>query len=372
MKKIIIISQDTSIPLGELSESGMYHLHLATHYDSYTIVILSTRKDHLKNRYQHGNVEIYCTNVLFKPYSLLAALQLLKELHEHSHFDLLLAENPQYAGIVAAIAKRLWNIPICVQLPGTYHYLPGWEEEGWSNSAWKYAISTVLKRADRMRVYNHPLTKILKETYPTKSAHISHVPPVIDLQEFSRKLKKKTHVSRLLLVCDLIESKNISMVLEVFAKLIKLKPELTLTIVGEGSLKNDIKQHIRVLSLQKSVTLIHKTLDNEQLREYFDTADIFVSTSSYEGWCPYISKAMAAGLPVVATSIGCFADDYLGKDLAKIVDANNPVQLQEALLWCLLNPDKATEMGQKGREAVLEKLEPSKLFTNLLQLLDLT
>jgi len=371
MSKILSISLDASIVLGKESLAGLRQLSYAKNFDQYFVIIISTKKDKLKSEYHFGNVHIYPTNVLFKPYAILKALDLIKDLHEQYRLDIISAQDPLVTGLVAAICKRLLNIPINIQLHSTYHFLPGWESESWTNWFWKQIVNPVLARADSIRSVNRQLLPILKNKYAEKNSKIVHIPVMIDLGFYYQKIKYKNNLLKFITVGRLIEAKNHELLLRAFSKIKKLKPEATLTIIGDGPLKKDLRFAVKALDLGSSVNFVGKASATE-VRKLLSQNDIYVSSSNYEGWGSAIIEAMVAGLPVVGTQVGCLADDWLGKDIVKTVNIDNENQLYEAMLWCMLNPESAYEMAQKVQDAVFTKLDQKKLEQQWIELLQKT
>jgi len=368
---ILAISLDTSIVKGELSSSGLRQLQYSKYFDQYCIIVISTRRDRLKPEYHYDNLHIYPTNVFFKPYAILKGLQLVKKLHEEYGFSLITVQDPLATGMIGAMAKRLLNIPLNVQLHSSYHFQPGWEEESLSNQLWKYAISPVLKRADSIRAVNRGLVEKLKIAYPLIAKKIQHIPVMVELEYFRKRIKKKERFTKFLTVGRLAPEKNHLLLLEAFAKVVSLKPQAELTIVGDGVLKETLRQKIKDLGISKSVTLAGKA-DSENVRDFLHQSDVYVSSSNHEGWGNALVEAMAAGLPVIATRVGCFGDDWLGKDIAKLIKPNALVDLQEQMLWCLLNPDMALTMAAKAQAAVLDKLDKKRLEKQWIELLQKT
>ncbi len=371
MSKILSISLDKSIVLGKESLAGIRQLSYAENFDQYLIILISTKADKLKSEYHFGNVHIYPVNVLFKPYAILKALDLAKDLHEKYHFDIISAQDPLATGLIAAICKRLLNIPINIQLHSTYHYLPGWEKESWANTFWKQLIDPVLKRADSLRTVNRQILPILKNKYAEKTSKIVHIPVMVDLGFYCQKIKYNNNLLKFITVGRLIEAKNHELLLRAFAKIKRLKPEAKLTIIGDGPLKKDIKYAVKALDLGSTVTFIGNASAKE-VKKQLHQSDIYVSSSDYEGWGNAIIEAMSAGLPVVATKVGCLADDWLGKEIAKTVDIENENHLYEAMLWCMLNPESAKTMAARAQDAVLQKLDSKTLESQWIELLQKT
>ena len=71
----------------------------------------------------------------------------------------------------------------------------------------------------------------------------------------------------------------------------------------------------------------------------------------------YVLEALAAGVPVVQPASGVFPEllDMTGGGV--LCEPNNPDALADAIGGLLLDPDRAREMGKRGREAVLEKFD---------------
>jgi glycosyltransferase involved in cell wall biosynthesis len=64
---------------------------------------------------------------------------------------------------------------------------------------------------------------------------------------------------------------------------------------------------------------------------------------------------MAAGLPVVSSSIGESSAFVNEKNCGLLVDPLNVDEISKAIIWLLDNPEKAKAMGERGRQLVFEK-----------------
>jgi len=194
---------------------------------------------------------------------------------------------------------------------------------------------------------------------------------MVDLGFYCQKIKYNNNLLKFITVGRLIEAKNHELLLRAFAKIKRLKPEAKLTIIGDGPLKKDIKYAVKALDLGSTVTFIGNASAKE-VKKQLHQSDIYVSSSDYEGWGNAIIEAMSAGLPVVATKVGCLADDWLGKEIAKTVDIENENHLYEAMLWCMLNPESAKTMAARAQDAVLQKLDSKTLESQWIELLQKT
>ena len=85
-----------------------------------------------------------------------------------------------------------------------------------------------------------------------------------------------------------------------FAKVAPKNPQARLVMVGDGPLKNHLKQRARELALEDRV-IWPGFMDGRQAMRAFD---IFALSSDYEGFPYVLLEAMAEGLPLVATRVG--------------------------------------------------------------------
>jgi glycosyltransferase involved in cell wall biosynthesis len=64
---------------------------------------------------------------------------------------------------------------------------------------------------------------------------------------------------------------------------------------------------------------------------------------------------MAAGIAVIASSIPLWRDIVQDSDCGLCVDPLKPAEIAAAIDFCVLHPERAREMGQNGRRAILER-----------------
>lgn len=96
------------------------------------------------------------------------------------------------------------------------------------------------------------------------------------------------HVGRL------IDVKNHSFLLEVFAELLRSAPDAVLLLVGSGPLEEQLREKARVLGLEDQVRFLGVRSDVPALMQ---AMDVFVLPSLYEGLGISAVEAQASGLP---------------------------------------------------------------------------
>jgi len=92
-----------------------------------------------------------------------------------------------------------------------------------------------------------------------------------------------------------------------------------------------VQSQIEQLGLEKNIKLTGFVADQD-LSLYYNTADLFVLPSKSGEGLPLVAlEAMACGLPVIATNVGGI-NEIMVKGFGKLVPANNPEALTDAIL----------------------------------------
>lgn len=91
------------------------------------------------------------------------------------------------------------------------------------------------------------------------------------------------------------------------------------------------------------------------LPEYLSKASIFVLPSRSEGFSNAIVEAMAASLPVIATTVGGNGEAVQDKVTGLMVPSEDPQALADAIVSLLIDPSKAKAMGEAGQRRAAEK-----------------
>jgi glycosyltransferase involved in cell wall biosynthesis len=111
---------------------------------------------------------------------------------------------------------------------------------------------------------------------------------------------------RLLAAGSLTWQKGFDLLVIAMKKLVKKRPEVHLTILGEGPEKNNLANQIRSLDLSDSITLAGF---QKNPYPYFYHADLFVLSSRWEGLPNVVLESLACGTPVVAFECpGCIKE----------------------------------------------------------------
>lgn len=142
--------------------------------------------------------------------------------------------------------------------------------------------------------------------------------------------------------------KGYDTLIEAFAQVHTNHPETALVIVGDGQLRKQLEEVIAAKSLQRSVLL---TGERDDIARILPAADIYASSSYWEGMSVAILEAMAAGLPVVATRVGD-APWVLTEQTGILVAPRQPQELAKALAELVEDKPARLEFGENARKRI--------------------
>lgn len=125
-------------------------------------------------------------------------------------------------------------------------------------------------------------------------------------------------------------------------------------LVGRGILKEELKKYAEILGISAYVVFKEPVLDISNLLSLFDL--VVLPSSEREGLGLAIIEAMAAGKPVVGTSIGGIPEVIEDGKNGLLVPPGDARSLAKAILFILNNKEKAGQMGEKGKAIFKEKL----------------
>jgi glycosyltransferase involved in cell wall biosynthesis len=172
---------------------------------------------------------------------------------------------------------------------------------------------------------------------PFKRADFSSTPPLI--VAVGRLIAKKGFVD-LLRVCRLLSERGKSFRCE---------------IIGEGPLEQELREEIARHDLQHCVELPGAKPQHE-IREHLAAASVFVLPSvidpdgGMDNLPTVIMEAMAAGLPVVSTSIGGIPEMVMPNETGFLVPPGDVAALGDAIERVISDRSLAQKLGHAGYE----------------------
>jgi glycosyltransferase involved in cell wall biosynthesis len=142
----------------------------------------------------------------------------------------------------------------------------------------------------------------------------------------------------LISVGGLVPRKGFQRVIEIMPELLARYPNLVYLVVGgpspEGDMGKELLQQVERLNLQNHVKFLGP-MPSASLKSPLSAADVFVLSTSNEGWANVFLEAMACGLPVIATDVGGNREVVSNEELGHIVPFGDPGALRASLASAL-------------------------------------
>ncbi len=157
--------------------------------------------------------------------------------------------------------------------------------------------------------------------------------------------------------CRFIAKKGIDLTIAAFAEILKSHPGATLTLIGDGPLKDALDRQINALGIGARVRFTGFIFEDAVKRE-IAAAHLFVHPSrttgegDREGVPNAMLEAMATGLPVVATMHGGIPEAITAGESGLLVPENDPAALAQAMLSVLGDEALRLRVAQGGRRSI--------------------
>lgn len=321
------------------------------------IIIFSLACDGYVKEQICPNVWIYPTNSRNKFQCIGDAVFTGKKI---SGSSLVTAQDPFETGLAGFRISKFLSIPLHVQIH-TDFLSPYFASHSILNRIRIYIAKFVLPRASRIRVVSERIRKSLAlfkvsdskiDVLPifTDIAKIQNTPPTFDLK------KKYPQFDFLILMLSRLEpEKNISLALDTLLIVKKNFSRIGMVIVGEGSQKAKLESLVESLGLKENV--VFEPWKDDAFSCY-KTADIFLSTSDYEGYGLTLIEAAILGCPIVCFDVGVVGFE-LPKDLV-FLSENNAKLLAQKIIEARVSEDLRRRKSEWARIAILKSLSYDK------------
>lgn len=165
-------------------------------------------------------------------------------------------------------------------------------------------------------------------------------------------IRNECKVSTVLLghIGRFVNQKNHLFLLEIFKEVLKHDSEAKLLLLGEGPLKETIKNKIKTDGIEDSVIIIDQDCN---IAKYLSAMDVFVLPSLYEGLPNVIVESQANGLP-------CLISDSISKE-TRITELVNYESLSSLpAKWA----QEALELCKKDRQDVSQEMKAAGFDIN--------
>jgi glycosyltransferase involved in cell wall biosynthesis len=210
---------------------------------------------------------------------------ILKPLFVKGSYDVVTSQDPFWRGLVAWLAARRLKARLNLQVHSDLD----------AQSIIKHVLAQImLRHADSIRVVSDTLKKQVARIAP--HTKISIFPIFVDLEKY-RRAQLKDHPQKTILWIGRFEREKDPLGAIEVLKDVRESVDAKLILIGEGSLKGDIKDNAGTLPVEILPW-------QNELLPYLEKADVVLSTSPAESFGASIIEALAAGVAVVSLDVG--------------------------------------------------------------------
>jgi glycosyltransferase involved in cell wall biosynthesis len=223
--------------------------------------------------------------------------------------------------------------------------LTNWTKDSITKAKKIIAVSKTTKK-DILKFYNVPEEKVSviyngyekRDTDENKKDNTS-----IDLSDLKNYI---------LYVGTIQPRKNLTTLIEAFAKFHTEQPDYKLVIVGrKGWLYEKIFTKVKEMNVEDSV-IFTGYLPDSTVKKLYKDAFCFVLPSLYEGFGLPVLEAMSMGCPVIASFSSSLPE--IGGEACLYFDPKNPAELTDKMNMLIQSAELRADLIQKGKQRVKE------------------
>jgi glycosyltransferase involved in cell wall biosynthesis len=163
--------------------------------------------------------------------------------------------------------------------------------------------------------------------------------------------QRSTSRAEILFASRLLHGKGLTLLFGSVAELVHEGLDLTLTVVGDGPARREFEESARLLGVTDRVSFVG-AVGQDEIRGFYERADIFCLPSFAEGIPVVAMEAMAMELPVVTTRIMGVPELVEDTKSGLLVPPGRVEPLTEALRMLVRSPDERRRMGAAARQKV--------------------
>lgn len=207
---------------------------------------------------------------------------------------------------------------------------------------------------------NYPAEKII--TFPVGIDHKLFNPDIVS-SDIKSKLgldNKKIIISNR----NFFEVYGIEFLLYSLPKVIEKIPDIRILLIGTGPLQKKHMETIENLGINEYIKVLG-SIPNNEMAEYLNISDVYVTTSLSDGTSLSLLEAMACGLPIIATDVPANLEWIVDSYNGFVVPRRDPEELAEKIIYLLQNESLQKKMGDLNLKIAKERADWDVNFEKL-------
>ena len=273
------------------------------------------------------------------------------------------------------VLRYTWPAALAARVPAMIHTVHNVAERevdrvgqhlhrfAFRRNVWPVSISDEVSASFR-RIYGFPEAAVI----PNGIALDLYRTPTGEREATRRALGVAPGEFAFLCVARFSVQKDHRTLLEAFAQGPAARTRTRLLLAGDGELREQTMEVVARLGLEDRVTFLGRRTD---MPDVLAAADAFVLASRWEGNPLSVMEAMAAGKPVVATTVGAIPELVRDGVDGYLVPAADPATLAGGMARLLDSPAADREaMGRAAAERACERFGLAAMVRSYTELYD--
>jgi glycosyltransferase involved in cell wall biosynthesis len=327
------------------------------------IIIFTLAKDNFKPEKISDNVWIYPTNSRSRWFYPFSARRVFKKDMSSVKLHIITTQDPFESALAGWLINRLAKTKLHIQIH-TDFLSKYFTERSPLNKLRVWISYSMLPKADGIRVVSERIKKSLAKINPSLPAKSRVLPIHTEMETFrtgpytTDLHEKYPQFSFIIFMASrLTPEKNLGLALSVLRDIVIRFKNVGMVIVGDGPEKRYIQGLMLRYRLDHNV--IFEPWQNS-IASYYRTADLFLTTSLYEGYGLTLVEAAAAGCPIVSSNVGVAPEVIDDGVTGFICDATDQGSFTDKILTLLEKPDVYISMKRAAKEHAEEKIHEPK------------
>ncbi len=302
------------------------------------------RRDAFAEDYEYDNVEVYFAKYFSLPFNFSrkkkgertfkASKKIINR--NNINFDLIHAHFTYPSGFAGGKLKDIYNVPLVLTVHEERDFFLNEvaSEDEKLIYAWRNANKIIrVNKIDLLEFYKFNINKSKTITIP--NGYSPSVFKPLDMNMARKKLGLPISAKILLNIANLETYKGKIYLIHAMKTVLLENKNVFLYIVGQGSLKNELRDLISRCGLQRNIILAGGNKPREEIPIWFNACDIFVLPSLSEGNPTVMFEALGCGKPFVGTNVAGIPEIINRDELGILVDPKDITGLARSIIIAL-------------------------------------
>lgn len=345
LEKISMLHIIDSLAMGG-AERQAVELLLGIDRKKYDLCLLTFRTESpLRERLIDGGIrviEIKMSKGFYSPGSLLAMFKLARLMKKMK--VKIVQTYGFYSTVPGVIAAKIAGIPVIICCRGHMNDCLPPSKVAAEKFLWRFC-DKIVPNAEAIK------KDLIASGVPAKKLVVIH--NGINFNDFEPVLNKQgSHKQDLVgMIANFRKEKDHKTFFEAAKIVLKTNRSVKFILIGSGNLMEELKRYAVALGIREDVIFLGNKYGQE-LTEALRSLSISVLTSESEGISNSILESMAAGIPVISTSVGGMSEAIEDGVSGYLIPPKRPDILAGKITYLLENKDIAAKMGKNGSDKI--------------------